>query len=195
MPFFFFSTCVFFWGVWVEVSYFFCLDGGFKVGNTHHFFIHLEEFHSLPVFFLRCFGSNLAQFDENFGGCNFRGPWEFTQKMGGCWCFRVFPKSEWFMGCCTPLNEALCSCKNTETLDFWFGHKFYSLRGADCWTSWNWSTFAGRAFCGILPGAKVWVGCEGVDLEHRGRRNPRGDWLLWFFGDSCKHRKNGMLDF
>ena len=154
MPFFFFRHVFFFLGVWVEVSYFFCLDGGFKVGNTHHFFIHLEEFHSLPVFFLRCFGSNLAQFDENFGGCNFRGPWEFTQKMGGCWCFRVFPKSEWFMGCCTPPNEALCSCKNTETLDFWFGHKFYSLRGADCWTSWNWSTFAGRAFCGILPGAK-----------------------------------------
>ena len=192
---FFFDMCFFFWRaeVWGSQLVLFLYRWGFKVGNTHHW-IHLEEFEfSSSFFFSDVLEVTWPSLMRILGDTILRSPWEFTQKMGGCWCFRVFPRSEWFMGCCTPPNEALCSCKTTETLDFWFGHKFYSLRGADCWTSWNWSTFAGRAFCGILP-AKVWVGCEGVDLEHRGRRNARETDCYGFWGQ-LQYGKNAMLDF
>ena len=89
---FFFDMCFFFWRAEVCGSQLvlFLYRWGFKVGNTHHW-IHLEEFEFSSSFFFRCFGSNLAQFDQNFGGYNFAEPMRIHPKDGGLLMLQGFP--------------------------------------------------------------------------------------------------------
>ena len=195
-PFFFRHVLFFFLegggGRWWKSAIFFLYRWGFKVGNTPPF----DPFGRIEILFQFFFSDGLEvtwpSLMRILGDAIF-GAHENSPKRWGAVDASGFSHetSDLWVVIHHPIKP--CAVAKTQKL-LTFGLVIsFLLRGTDCWTSWNWSTFAGRAFCGILPGAKSVGRLWRCRFGAQEATKPRGDWLLWFLGTVANTAKMPCL--